>query len=590
MNISRLRYSYFHPRPTIHNNGVQSLSTWPEFLIPTGETLCTLVGNLSLLMPQGKWLEALVCANRALLEAEAQERIEGQLIEISNCALRRALLLSYRSAILVALSEPGSYLRAVEDAENAVALLRAHSRGPATSILLVRGLLREALARACLKGPGHQVKARALLEEADALVVRVRMEARDEALTNAGATFLSSTTSLNDGSIEDCEELLGDLTAGLGAGKRGAAALLTEAMDLKDRVEGALLQLELEKFDADTHDTNDEVDREAKKESEESHEEKGCSGGGPHFLALEQWLLGASGEGVSVSAEGENGGCAQLSPKSSFKYLVGREYGEGVRGVHLRCDVDAECEVLSVGEEYILTVEKAKLNPLCQRLSLSGIDRELSAAKHCYLAVYILCTRGDPSSHFAPYYKLLPSSFPSMPLFWGQEELGWLRGSYVSEQVEDRRRNILVDYRLIVGAVPELEDLFTLEDFLWARMIVASRNFGITVDGVRTDAMVPYADMLNHLRPRQTRWQYDSARRAFLIITLQPLAAGQQLFDSYGKKCNSRFLLNYGFTVRHNADDDTGQFHNELRLSLSLPPPNLDPWHWHKAERLGGAT
>ena len=33
-------------------------------------------------------------------------------------------------------------------------------------------------------------------------------------------------------------------------------------------------------------------------------------------------------------------------------------------------------------------------------------------------------------------------------------------------------------------------------------MCVCSRNFGIVVDGVRTSAMVPYADMLNHYRPR----------------------------------------------------------------------------------------
>jgi hypothetical protein len=178
-------------------------------------------------------------------------------------------------------------------------------------------------------------------------------------------------------------------------------------------------------------------------------------------------------------------------------------------------------------------------------------------------------------------------------------------GSHLLEQVEDRRRNILNDYRLVLGAVPELGALAaggggsaegagpappSPEDFMWARMIVASRNFGITVDGVRTDALVPYADMLNHLRPRQTRWLYDSARRAFLIVALQPLVAGQQVFDSYGKKCNSRFLLNYGFTVEHNADDDTGQAHNELRLVLGLPPPGSDPWHWHKAERLGGGV
>ena len=90
------------------------------------------------------------------------------------------------------------------------------------------------------------------------------------------------------------------------------------------------------------------------------------------------------------------------------------------------------------------------------------------------------------------------------------------------------------------------------------------------VDGARTDALVPYADMLNHSRPRQTRWLFDSRRRAFLIVSMQPLHCGAQVFDSYGKKCNSRFLLNYGFAVDHNADDDVGQNHNEVRLRLRL--------------------
>ncbi len=28
------------------------------------------------------------------------------------------------------------------------------------------------------------------------------------------------------------------------------------------------------------------------------------------------------------------------------------------------------------------------------------------------------------------------------------------------------------------------------------------------------------------------------------------------MYDSYGKKCNSRFLLNYGFIVRNNEDNE----------------------------------
>lgn len=143
------------------------------------------------------------------------------------------------------------------------------------------------------------------------------------------------------------------------------------------------------------------------------------------------------------------------------------------------------------------------------------------------------------------------------------------------------------DYALITSRVPEVREWATLDDFTWARMMVASRNFGITVDGIKTDALVPYADMLNHHRPRQSRWHFDSRRQAFLIISTAKLRAGQQVYDSYGKKCNSRFLLNYGFTVEENREEDTGQDLNEVRLLLELAAPSQDPWYPAKLRLLG---
>ena len=42
------------------------------------------------------------------------------------------------------------------------------------------------------------------------------------------------------------------------------------------------------------------------------------------------------------------------------------------------------------------------------------------------------------------------------------------------------------------------------------------------------------------------------------------------MYDSYGKKCNSRFLLNYGFAVENNRDPD-GTCHNEVRAAVCTP-------------------
>jgi histone-lysine N-methyltransferase SETD3 len=43
-------------------------------------------------------------------------------------------------------------------------------------------------------------------------------------------------------------------------------------------------------------------------------------------------------------------------------------------------------------------------------------------------------------------------------------------------------------------------------------MITASRIFGINIDHVKTDAFVPYADMLNHKRPRETTWYFSDEK------------------------------------------------------------------------------
>eukprot|EP00543_Licmophora_paradoxa_P005589 CAMPEP_0202444688 /NCGR_PEP_ID=MMETSP1360-20130828/3655_1 /ASSEMBLY_ACC=CAM_ASM_000848 /TAXON_ID=515479 /ORGANISM="Licmophora paradoxa, Strain CCMP2313" /LENGTH=398 /DNA_ID=CAMNT_0049060717 /DNA_START=381 /DNA_END=1577 /DNA_ORIENTATION=+ len=161
-----------------------------------------------------------------------------------------------------------------------------------------------------------------------------------------------------------------------------------------------------------------------------------------------------------------------------------------------------------------------------------------------------------------------------MPVFWSQEELAQLEGSYLLSQIADRNEAIAEDYHSICQVAPELYDLCSLEEFKWARMCVCSRNFGLQIDGHRTSALVPHADMLNHFRPRETKWTFDEEKQAFTITTLQSIPAGAQVYDSYGQKCNHRFLLNYGFAVEDNRELD-GFCPNEvpIELSVSLDDP-----------------
>jgi histone-lysine N-methyltransferase SETD3 len=194
---------------------------------------------------------------------------------------------------------------------------------------------------------------------------------------------------------------------------------------------------------------------------------------------------------------------------------------------------------------------------------------ELDAPKHIFIMLFILIDRIKPDSFFRPYYDILPPTLRNMPVFWDEREMSYLKGSFLVQQILERKEAIEGDYRSICAIVPTFTDICDLEMFKWARMCVCSRNFGIVVNGLRTAALVPYADMLNHLRPRQTKWQFENSSQSFTISSLTGIGCGIQVYDSYGQKCNHRFLLNYGFSVENNVEAD-GYCPNEVPFVVGL--------------------
>jgi hypothetical protein len=67
-------------------------------------------------------------------------------------------------------------------------------------------------------------------------------------------------------------------------------------------------------------------------------------------------------------------------------------------------------------------------------------------------------------------------------------------------------------------------------------------------------------------------FKQDAHLTSFLFFqSLQGISAGSQVYDSYGQKCNHRFLLNYGFAVEDNRELD-GFCPNEVPIQLSVDP------------------
>jgi histone-lysine N-methyltransferase SETD3 len=274
-----------------------------------------------------------------------------------------------------------------------------------------------------------------------------------------------------------------------------------------------------------------------------------------------------------------------LFPKLYLQY-----YSEDYRGVHCLTKVPNDDVVLYVPFKYIMTSEVAKESDIGKKIVSSGVDLR---SKHSFLASYLLQEKAKHGSFWDPYINILPAKYANMPIFFDEELLGWLKGSFCMGKIADRIDSLRREYDNIRRAVPEFA-AFSHESFVWARLVVITRIFGIVVQGNKTDGLVPYADMLNHKRPRETKWTFDDGMYGFVITSLRTIQRGEQIYDSYGRKCNSRFFVNYGFALDENDDNEGGDdgkkvkgpSDNEAVLRIELPLD--DPLYQMKLRFLGG--
>mmetsp|Transcript_5762 Transcript_5762/g.10286 ORF Transcript_5762/g.10286 Transcript_5762/m.10286 type:complete len:577 (-) Transcript_5762:40-1770(-) len=245
-----------------------------------------------------------------------------------------------------------------------------------------------------------------------------------------------------------------------------------------------------------------------------------------------------------------------------FPKLTLRLYSADYRGVHASTHVFKNETILFVPKSHIMTLEMAKATPIGRKMEEANLN--LISPKHCFLSTLVLQERRVPDSFWEPYLDILPKSFTSFPIFFTPEEKAWLTGSPFLKQIEDKIEDIKDDYETILRIAPEYEQ-FSIKEFSEIRVTVSSRIFGMEIDGQKTDGFVPLADMLNHKRPRQTSWSYDQMKGGFIIEANEEIERGLEVMDSYGKKCNSRFLLNYGFIVLENDG-------NEYPFKIALTP------------------
>jgi histone-lysine N-methyltransferase SETD3 len=238
---------------------------------------------------------------------------------------------------------------------------------------------------------------------------------------------------------------------------------------------------------------------------------------------------------------------------AKFDKVKMRYYSADYRGVHAKMRVRKNEVLVHIPLNLIITLEMAKEAPIGAKMEKANL--RLLSPKHSFLSSYVLQELREKDTKWGPYLDMLPKSTDNFPIFFTKEERKWLIGSPFLQQVESKIEDVAKDYQTIVNDVPEFTK-YSLKEFSHVRMLISSRIFGINVNGKKTDSLVPLADMLNHRHPQQTSWEYKEDVKGFVIDVKEAIPRGDEIYDSYGRKCNSRFFMNYGFILENNIDNE----------------------------------
>lgn len=262
-----------------------------------------------------------------------------------------------------------------------------------------------------------------------------------------------------------------------------------------------------------------------------------------------------------------------LKNGAHFPHCTLKGFENGNRGCVAKSNIAPKTPIISIPQCCIITdlMGKTKTDWGLEVFSKRNTDGMFSNSAIIAVVLYILFTQNDKDHFFRAYYDCLPKSYDDFPVFWSEEDLERrLQGSELIGEVRARRKVMYDDYSMLCRLLGEsFSKPVSFHEFLKIRTAVGSRNFAIFIDNQKRTAMVPFADMLNHLRPRQTTWMFDQASNNFVISSVAGLDRGVEVMDSYGKKDNARFLLYYGFTIEVNREEN-GFCPNELLLKVKM--------------------
>ena len=192
---------------------------------------------------------------------------------------------------------------------------------------------------------------------------------------------------------------------------------------------------------------------------------------------------------------------------------------------------------------------------------INDLKKNLKTFNQTLLSIFILYEMNkNKESIWYNYFNFLPYNYDNFPIFYPNNLLTKLKGTSFLSILENKKIDILNDYKIISEILNNKLFNFNFYEFNIAYCIVSSRIFGSFINNSKTDILVPFADMFNHSNiNNNSTYYYENDN--FIVKSKEKILNNCEINDFYGPKSNYILLLNYGFTLENNI-------YNELKLKI----------------------
>ena len=180
---------------------------------------------------------------------------------------------------------------------------------------------------------------------------------------------------------------------------------------------------------------------------------------------------------------------------AQFSKIEIRYYAPSYRGVHAIKTIMKGETFLFVPHEYMITLSKAKESPIGKKINDAKL--RLIYPNNSNLSHFVLEEMSNPNSKWNMYFKMLPNDLSSFPIFYTHNERQLLKNTVFDEDIDELISDMRKDYDNICKVASEFKK-HKFDDFMRTRALVNSRIFGVKINNVQDDSIVPLADMFNY--------------------------------------------------------------------------------------------